>query len=81
MTKEQTIYQNIKRKGNLYKSHGKYSISFLNLYWAIKDAGYDNDKTIRTIIEGMISNGYIRKSKDISGKTTTGRYIIEKWVN
>lgn len=81
MTKEQMIYKNMKRKGNLYKSHGKYGITFSSLYCAIKDAGYDDDKTIRTIIDRMEDKGYIRKSRDISGKTTTGKYVIEKWVN
>ena len=81
MTKEQMIYKNMRRKGNLYKSHGKYGITFLNLYCAIKDAGYDDYKTIRTIIDRMENKGYIRKSRDISGKTTTGKYIIVKWVN
>lgn len=81
MTKEQMIYKNMRRRGNLYKSHGRYGIAFSSLYCAIKDAGYDDDATIRTIIRKMEDKGYIRKSRDVSGKTTTGRYIIEKWVN
>lgn len=81
MTKEQEIYKNMKMNHHIWKSHGKYGINFESLYCAIKDAGYDDDKTIRTIIHRMVDKGYIRMSKSIGKNQYTGKYIIEKWVN
>ena len=87
MTKEQEIYKNMKRKGYIYKSHGKWGISYSKLYHAIADAGYNDYKTINTIIDRMERKGYIRRSYDGTPTCdphkafTTGRYIILKWVN
>ena len=86
MTKEQEIYKNMKKRG-IYKAYGKYGITYPNLYCAIKDAGYDNHKTIDTIINNMENKGYIRRSYDGTRNCdphkafTTGRYIILKWEN
>lgn len=84
MTQEQLIYKNMKRKGNIWKSHGKFGISYSALYCAIKDAGYEDRETVQRIIKRMVNKGYIRHSKDVYGRSDwawNGNYIIEKWVN
>lgn len=83
MSKEQEIYKNMKRKGRLYKAYGKYGIRYPALYCSIKEAGF-NEEQIHQIILNMIAKGYIRKSKDVNGRTWEGdggNYIIEKWIN
>lgn len=83
MTKEQEIYKNMKKRGRIYKSHGKWGIGYAPLYCSIKEAGFKDDKEIWQIIKGMEKKGYIRQSKDANGRTYghLGNYIIEKWVN
>lgn len=83
MSKEQEIFKNMRKRGRLYKSHGKWTIGYAHLYCAIKEVGYRDDKTIHKIIEGMEDKGYIRQSKDVNGRTWghMGHYIITKWVN
>ena len=83
MSKEQEIYKNMKKRGRLYKFKGKFIINYPALYCAIKEAGY-NEEQITLIIKRMIEKGYIRKSKDVWGRTSEGlgfSFIIEKWVN
>ena len=83
MTKEQEIYKNMKKRGRIYKSHGKYGIRYAALYCSIKEAGFMTDEIIWKIIDRMENKGYIRQSRDINGRTCghLGNYIIEKWVN
>ena len=88
MTKEQQIFQNMKRRGRIYKAHGKWCISYAKLVNAIIEAGYDRDTADR-IIENMLAKNYIRQCKNVNGRTATdqgmshrlGNYVILKWVN
>lgn len=82
MTKEQEIYKNMRRRGNIKKCYGQWCISYAALYCAIKDAGYKDDHTIWAIMENMLAAGWIRKSKDSWGRESEGlghRFIIVKW--
>lgn len=82
MTKAQEIYQNMKKRGRIYKAYGKWGISYASLYVSIKEAGYTADETIWTIIENMKAKGYIRESKDTWGRERRHqKYIITKWEN
>lgn len=81
MTKEKQIFDNMRHQHGICKSHGKWVIRYSALYCAIKEAGYTSDEVIWKIIDGMIKQGYLRKARNVNGKTTTGNYIIEKWVN
>ena len=83
MTKEQEIYRNMKKRGRIFKKHGKYGIGYAPLYCSIKEAGFHEDEIIWEIIKRMESKGYIRQSRDVNGriKGHLGNYIIEKWVN
>jgi hypothetical protein len=83
MTKEQEIYRNMKKRGRIFRAHGKYGIGYAHLYCSIKEAGYPDDATIWQIIDGMERRGYIRQSVKPNGKTAghCGNYVIEKWIN
>lgn len=79
MTKEQLIFKNMKKHGRIYKSHGKFGIGYSALYVSIKEAGYENEATIKKIIDAMINGGYLRYSRAKANKGL--KFIIEKWVN
>lgn len=82
MTKEKQIFDNMRHQHGIRKFHGKWVIRYSSLYCAIKEAGYTSDEAIRQIINGMVKQGYIRKSRNVNGKEQAfGNYIIEKWVN
>ena len=74
---EKEIYRNMKKRGRIWKSHGKWVIRYSALFCAIKETIYFNDyDTINKIIHNMIKRNYIRMSRNGSGN-----YIILKWVN
>lgn len=85
MTKEQEIFQNMKKRGRIHKAYGKWVIKYPALYVSIKEAGYAEDEQIWGIIDNMIKAGYIRRSLDINGKPCIlkhgGNYIITRWAN
>lgn len=74
---EKEIYRNMKKRGRIRKSHGKWVISYPALYCAIKETVYFSDyDTIIKIIDNMINGKYIRISR-----SWRDNYIILKWVN
>lgn len=88
MSKEQEIYRNMKKRGRIYKTHGKWKINYPSLLCSIEEAGYTQDES-NMIIEAMLRKGYIRQVRDAYGRTDADKgmshhlsgYIIERWEN
>lgn len=87
MSKEQEIYRNMKKRGRIYKTHGKWKINYPSLLCSIEEAGYTQDES-NMIIEKMLRKGYIRQVRDAYGRTDSSKgmshhlsgYIIERWA-
>lgn len=72
--KEKVIIKNIHKRGNIYKTHGKFCIYTVNVEKAIQKALFDDDRwllmlsteerdKIQKVLDGMIQQGIIRYSR------------------